>query len=196
MEKEGVVLYFCGPICQGLVEGLGEVLRCKMASDKLAASIAHKVFSVLVEQVQNIVNYSSQKGVQASGEMYEMLLDEPRLGVGQILVSHDKDGFIVSCGNSVTKDAEPKIREKIETVNNLNRDQLKAYYKEQRRRPSRPDSLGAGLGFIEMARKSSCPLTYSFDPLDNGMLFFVVNARLGKDGGKNVAKDPGKGGTR
>ncbi len=179
MEREGVVLYFCGPICQGLVEGLGEVLRCKMASENHATDIARKVFAVLVEQMQNIVNYSDGPHEQ---DFRRSAVETPRLGIGQILVSRKGRGFVVSCGNPVAPPVESKIRTKIENLNSMDREQLKAYYKEQRRKTQDTDSMGAGLGFIEMARKASGPLTYSFEPLDNGMVFFVVNVCLDERG--------------
>ncbi|MFW5488581.1 MAG: SiaB family protein kinase [Desulfovibrio sp.] len=172
MEGEGVVLYFCGPICQGLVEGLGDVLRCKMASENHASNTVRKVFAVLVEQMQNVVNYA---GENPRGE-------SSRLGMGQILVSRNNGGFTVSCGNRISPSMKDKIRTKIEIVNGMDKEQLKIYYREQRRKTSDTDSLGAGLGFIEMARKASRPLTYSFDPMEDEGLFFVVNASLDMEG--------------
>jgi hypothetical protein len=61
----------------------------------------------------------------------------------------------------------------------LDKQQLKALYKEQLRRPRQEGaSTGAGLGLIDVARKSSAPLQCSLDALDAGKAFFTIRATI------------------
>ena len=53
---------------------------------------------------------------------------------------------------------------------------LKALYKEERRKPRAEDALGAGLGLIDMARKTSVPLEYQVQPVDGNTVFFNLKA--------------------
>ena len=103
-------------------------------------------------------------------------LGDECIGTGQIMVGRSDDQFYVACGNAVRRDREDRIRERLDTVNRMSRDELKAYYKEQRRLGPDQESCGAGLGFIEMARKASRPLQYRFDPIDESTSFFAVKA--------------------
>ena len=46
-------------------------------------------------------------------------------------------------------------------------DEKKAFYKEVRKKEPDETSKGAGLGFIEMARKSEYPVDFDFIDADN-----------------------------
>ena len=52
--------------------------------------------------------------------------------------------------------------------------ELKAFYKEQRRLGPDDESKGAGLGFIDMARKASEPIAYQIIDAGNGAAFFTL----------------------
>jgi hypothetical protein len=43
---------------------------------------------------------------------------------------------------------------------------------------SLPESKGAGLGFIEMARKVSLPIEYEFVPMEDDYSFFCLKATI------------------
>ncbi|GFM36560.1 SiaB family protein kinase [Desulfovibrio psychrotolerans] len=167
MNREGVVLYFNGPISQSVVEGIGDMMRRKMAFEENGMQLAQKVFSVLVEQMQNVICYARESCTATEC-----------IGVGQIMVGRSGEQFYVACGNPVSRKREQRIRERIDTVNGMSREELKAYYKEQRRKGPDEDSCGAGLGFIEMARKASRPLQYRFDPIDDTTSFFAVKVHI------------------
>lgn len=172
MNREGVVLYFNGPISQSVVEGIGDMMRRKMEYEQNGMQLARKVFSVLVEQMQNIICYSRD----ACPVTHEGA--EGAIGSGQIVVGRSEGQFYVACGNTVRRDREQRIRERLDALNAMSRDELKAYYKEQRRLGPDAESCGAGLGFIEMARKSSRPLQYRFDPIDDTTTFFAVTVHV------------------
>ncbi|MFV0422606.1 SiaB family protein kinase [Oleidesulfovibrio sp.] len=173
MHEQGIMLYFSGPVCQSVVEGLGEMMRQKMAREERGLAVARRVFAVLVEQMQNIINYSGTIPLCA-GVM-------PAMGEGQVVVGRKGSEFFITCGNPVLRATEPRIKEKIDTINRMNKDELKRYYKEQRRKEPDELSRGAGLGFIEMARKASHPLAYSFEPINDTMSYFAVNVRIAEE---------------
>jgi len=60
----------------------------------------------------------------------------------------------------------------------MDKDELKIYYKERRRADREGDSKGAGIGFIEMARKSSQPLEFSFQKIDDKHSFFTIKITI------------------
>lgn len=167
LRNEGVILYFNGPVSQGVVEGLAELMREKMRSEDAETSVTRRVFSLLVEQMQNIVRYSSER---TGGP------GDPLIACGQIIVGREDDSFFVACGNRIRCADEPGLRRRLETVRKMNREELRAYYREQRRKEPPADSIGAGLGLIEMARMTSRPLEYSFRQLNDQTCFFSMKA--------------------
>ena len=74
----------------------------------------------------------------------------------------------------VKKEAVASLCEQLTKLQNMSKDELKRYYKEQRRKESREDSKGAGLGFIELARKSVKPIEFDVKPIDEQLSFFAL----------------------
>jgi hypothetical protein len=77
-----------------------------------------------------------------------------------------------------------RIREKIEGIRNLSKEELKLLYRERRRQAPEPGSKGAGLGLIEMARKAGKPIDYSFAPIDEDSSFFSLKVVVCREGGR------------
>lgn len=168
MQKEGVILYFNGPVSQIVVESIAELMRSKMRAEDAAMGSVQRVFAVLVEQMQNIVRYSTERHVDNPAQQGEM-------AHGQVVVGREMDGrFFVACGNKILSADSGELSEQIELLQTMNADELKAYYKQRRKEPDTGSEKGAGLGFVEMARKASQPLDYDIVPVDGSVSFFTM----------------------
>ena len=73
---------------------LGEVLKLRMRQEETDASVAKRVFSIFVEQAQNVIRYSADRASPAEA-------DRPRLRGGMIVVGAEGGRFFVVCGNEV-----------------------------------------------------------------------------------------------
>lgn len=168
MHTDGVILYFNGPVSQAMVESIAELMRSKMRAEEAGMGSVQRVFAVLVEQMQNIVRYSSERHVDSPAHEGEM-------AHGQVVVGREEDGrFFVACGNTILSEDGTGLAEQIELLRSMNRDELKAYYKERRKQPDCCSVKGAGLGFVEMARKASQPLDFNIVPVDGSTSFFSM----------------------
>ena len=167
LKDEGIVFSFTGPVSQSLLEGIGETLRKKMTLEETSTNVTQKVFSIFVELMQNVINYSAEKG---TGEY------EQDLSFGILIIGKRDEHFYIQCGNYITQEQKGPLTEKLSKIQSMNKDELKKYYKEQRRKESEDGSKGAGLGFIEMARKATRPISFDMIPIQSGKEFFVVTA--------------------
>lgn len=168
MQGDGIILYFNGPVSQGVVESIAELMRSKMRAEEAGMGSVQRVFAVLVEQMQNIVRYSSERHVD-SGDL------QGEMAHGQVVVGRERDGrFFVACGNKVQATHCDELTEHINILRAMNKDELKAYYKARRKSPDAHTHKGAGLGFVEMARKASRPMDFDIIPLDNNTSFFSM----------------------
>ncbi|WP_319468415.1 SiaB family protein kinase [uncultured Pseudodesulfovibrio sp.] len=168
MQREGVILYFNGPVSQGVVESIADLMRNKMSAEEAGMGSVQRVFSILVEQMQNIVRYSSEREVASDALQGDM-------AYGQVVVGREMDGRIfVACGNRVSAEDCGELTDHIERLRRMNPEELKAYYRERRRSRAPENSKGAGLGFVEMARKSARPMDYEIRPLDCDTSFFSM----------------------
>lgn len=166
LRSRGVILYFNGPVSQTVVEGMAELMREKMRAEDAGIGMVQKVFSILVEQMQNIVRYSAERATS---------MGQPALAHGQVVVGREEDGrFFVACGNKIRSADGEGLVSRIEHIRALSGQDLKAYYREMRRATPQEGSLGAGLGLIEMARQAARPLDFSITPLDTDTSFFAM----------------------
>ena len=168
MQRDGVILYFSGPVSQSAVEGMAALMRTKMQSEDASMGAVQRVFAIMVELMQNIVRYSAERHVDNSTHQGEM-------AHGQVVVGREAAGrFFVACGNKVGATDCAELARHIEQLRSMGRDELKAYYKECRKQPDCITKKGAGLGFVEMARKASRPLDFDIEPVDGNTSFFSM----------------------
>jgi hypothetical protein len=123
------------------------------------------VFSVFIEQAQNVRNYLSMKGGS----------DAPAvLQSGTVIIARKDENYVIACGNVVETDDLPPLIQRIDQIRNLDKAGLKALFKEQMRKPRQEGALGAGLGLIDMARKAKQPIEYAVRDFDGKYALFSV----------------------
>lgn len=167
-NAENILICFNGPITRSLIEEVGNALRDYLQSTEVQASAAMDVFGVYVEMSQNIRHYAASRGYDDTGAQ------------ATVVIAHSlPDRYTVSAGNLVELDDGLALKARVETLSAMDKAQLKAAYKDQLRRPRAPEAVsGAGLGLIEMARKSCKPLECGLDVLGEGQAFFSLRATL------------------
>ncbi|MEH6493570.1 biofilm regulation protein kinase SiaB [Halopseudomonas sp.] len=165
-NNQQIMLCFNGPISRSLIEEIGNALRNYLSAEHAHPSAAMDVFAVYIEMTQNISHYTRarQWSEQEAG--------------ATVVVSRNQDGrYVVSAGNLIEMPDGENLLGAVEGLAGMDKAELKAAYKEQLRRPrdeARPS--GAGLGLIDIARKSSEPLQASLQPLAAGRGFFSLRA--------------------
>lgn len=162
---------FSGFVSEGILFSLGEALKQKMTLDETDINTTKKVFSVFVEQVQNVIRYSSDRLESDVGRKAE-------LGSGTITVGHDMDKFFIVCCNTVESADVAMLKERLEILKTLDKEALKAYYREKLREEPEAQSKGATIGLIEIARRASAPIEFDFEEIDKNSSFFCLKAYI------------------
>jgi hypothetical protein len=153
------------------MEDLIEVLKRRMQLENAKASAVTQVFAIVVEQVQNIIRHSAETtSMSALGQ------NDTTCRVGILVVGYDQDAYFVLSGNMIENTQVEQLRDRLMKLCGMTKDELKQYYKVQRRKKSDPESRSTGLGLIEMARKVSKPLEFAFQQIDERVSFFSINA--------------------
>mgnify|MGYP001152647741 CR=1 FL=1 len=102
-KRSGVILSFGGDLSENILFSLGEVLKLRMRHEETDAAVAKRVFSIFVEQAQNVIRYSADKVAPAeppgparvSAGRWEGALNSYRGAV--VVVSHD-ERFLAEIG--------------------------------------------------------------------------------------------------
>ena len=168
LAEQHISLCYSGYLSEEVLAGLSSSLRSKVAADNQDENLRKRVFSVFIEQVQNVMRYSADQ------------LQDPD-GVGHsfgIVTFGVQEKFFVLTGNRMlTADAE-RLRTRLEKIRDLNKEDLRAYYRERLNAPQEEGDKGAGLGLIEIARRVSQPFEFDFIPLDDDTSFFCLKAYI------------------
>jgi hypothetical protein len=167
LRRDGIIFCFSGPVSQSIVEGIGETIKQKMELEDAGVSATQKVFAIFVEQMQNVLNHSSERITDES-------VKEGELRLGVLVVGQENDRFYVFCGNKIEREKIAFLKENLDMLRGMDKEQLKNLYRERRKAVRGEGSKGAGLGFIEMARKACKPIEYDFSLIDDNHAFFSI----------------------
>jgi len=168
-QESKVIFSFKGRFSQEILTELGSMIRTSLQAE----TKIKKIFGVFIEISQNILYYSDEREVGPRG-------DEG--GVGVVLFRESSSDYMLSSGNLVLIEKIPSMKEKIEKVNSMNKEQLKEYYQQQLRKERPETSKGAGVGLIDIARKIDSPLYYQFIPVNEKYSFYTMSILFKKEG--------------
>jgi hypothetical protein len=173
MCERNIVLDFQGAISQEMVVGMAELLKNKSSQDFGGANIVKKLFSIFVEMAQNIAIYSEER----------VYLDKLHgdVGAGIIVVTEENHNYTITSGNLVKNISITKIIEHCQTINRMEKEELRQFYKAQIKSSRERGKKGAGVGLIDIARKSGNPIRYSVTRVDDNDSFLVLSVKVQKD---------------
>lgn len=161
-----ILICFNGPISRTLIGEIGIALKDHISSTQVHQSAAMDVFSVYIEMSQNIRHYASRMGY-----------DDLTAAATVVIAETEGGHYTVSAGNLVEPQDGDVLLNKVRELSLLDKIELKTLYKQQLRLPREAGQpSGAGLGLIEMARKSSAPLQATLDEGPGGKVFFSLRA--------------------
>jgi hypothetical protein len=162
LKNENIFLYYNGTFPYEIISEIAEIIMNKTIMDDVNSMTRNRLFAVIVEQMQNMYFYSGKNHNDVS------------TGEGTIMVGAESGQFFVICANKIATQKIDPLREKIESLNAMSKDELKAYYKQRRKQEPEIDSKGASLGLIEIARRSRKPLQFCFKEIDDEYSFFTL----------------------
>jgi hypothetical protein len=168
LRTNGIMICFSGKLSQELIEEYGAAVRKYLEADDRPMNEVSTVFSIFIEQTQNIKNYCSR--VQEHS-LFEEIHQSSIVTIGKTA-----EGNYVQSGNLLLSNDAEQLKTRIDLLVGLDKTELKKLYKEKLKQELPSDSTGAGLGLIEIARKATQPLEYFVTPIDSTVSFFTLKA--------------------
>ena len=168
MIKRGFTLIYEGEVNHQITKTFTSMADENMEKVSEDDSVRKKVYHVMVECLQNICKHADD----------EEQKDSAFSGNGIFIVGRDETAYNIISGNAVDAVQKEKISQSIDYVNSLDKDKLKEVYFKKLKEGSLSDKGGAGLGFIDMVKKTGNKLEYHFDALPNGEYFFILKSTI------------------
>jgi hypothetical protein len=158
---------FKGSISSELISNVLEVVESRMDEYRESSKIRKKVYNVLVESLQNLYHH-----IEVLPEPMQKEFDDK---FGILVVSRQDARYKISTGNFIGQDKVDVLRNKIDKINSMSRDELKDMYKFILNHQRLSEKGGGGLGLVDIARKTGNQLDYTFEKFDDAYYFFNLD---------------------
>jgi len=170
LNKNNIRVIYSGPIWSDGIDGMAEMMKKRLEFDDTPYTAAKSVFSIFVEQINNMMMYSAEKEKKKNADSRET-----EIAKGVFVLGFQGDTYFIQTGNLVTNSNAEILKKRIDHLNSLDKKQLRQYHKERLNAENdNPESQGAGIGLIEIARRSASPIEYSLNPRGDKMQYFTM----------------------
>jgi hypothetical protein len=171
MERDNTMLSFKGVVTSDLLTSVLQIMESKLDHVEKSPKTKKKVYNVLVECLQNLYHHNEEI---SESEGLDFLFSKSAL----LMISKNIDHYEVKTGNYIAKDKSKELKRKLDDINALDKDGLRDLYKSILNDGEMSEKGTAGLGMIDIARKSGNKLEYDFMPVDATYDFFCLNVKI------------------
>lgn len=171
MERNKIMLSFKGDITSELLTSILQIMESKLEHIQEEPKIKKKVYNVLVECLQNLYHHLDAKPIDGSDP-------NNSIRTAIFMIGRLNGEYTIITGNYILSSNAEILRNKLDKINAMSKEELKEYYKEVLNNEEFSEKGGGGLGMIDIARKSGQKLNYSFRPVDDTYSFFSLNIKI------------------
>ena len=176
LHKQGVIFAYSGYVTEPVLSGVGEAFKQKLTIDDADTKTLRSVFAVFVEQMQNMIRYSRRRRRAAAARLRRQgahgnslrHLDH-RQGRQGLRGLRRQSCRARRCRASA-REAHPDPRHEQGRAQGALQGAARAAPEE--------GSKGAGLGFMEIARRASKPIEFDFADVNDTHAFFALKATI------------------
>ncbi len=130
--------------------------------------IKRKIINIAIESLQNLQ-------IHAFLDHGNQYAQKPLF-----ILSRKGDDFYISIGNLVSNSEIHYLKDKIVKINSLDSEEVKYLYSVIMKQTfvKFSEKGGAGLGLVDMKKKSGHPLLYHFTRVDDMVSYFILKVRI------------------
>jgi hypothetical protein len=176
MQDTNVNIVFLGTINQKTIDGIADMTQGDLEIRKIDRKTSRRVYHVMIEALQNICKHADSSSSSASSSLEDGLVKD-----GMFLIGHNDTEYFVTTGNQILVENAIRLRDVLEQINKLDNDGLKDLYKYKLQNSQISDVGGAGLGFVDIAKKTGTKYEYYFEQTDEKYCFFVLTVRIAQN---------------
>lgn len=170
MKTNEINLVYEGEVTQDITKTFTSLTEKNMAKSEESNQVQRKVFNVMVECLQNISKHADTLSKDDE--------DERR---GIVMVSRGEESYKIITGNVIRNAKIPGLKESLEHINSLDKAGLSSLYKQQIVESKISEKGGAGLGLIDIAKKTGSKLSYQFKELNEEVSFFILTSTINRN---------------
>ena len=167
-----IIIAYDGDVTHQVMKAFTSLIEEKLENESEDESIIRKLYHILVECLQNINRHA--EGIFEENAQHEYP------GRGALLVSRTDKHYRVITANIILKKRVSELQSFLEKINHLSDEALTELYKEKLTDGKLSSKGGAGLGFVDIRRKTANPLEFHFIENDAETSFFLLNVKISR----------------
>lgn len=168
LKQDDLIFSYSGAISDSITHKIIELTQSNIDSAGNFVKFKNKISFLMAECYQNVARHSKHSVSE------ENITDIH----GAFYVRSIGNSFHIASANAISIDFVASIKEKLDKVNSLNSEELRLLQKQVLAQGKLSDRGGAGLGIIEMARRTGQKITYEFEPIDNDLALFFLQLNI------------------
>lgn len=158
--EEHLMFVYRGVVTSQNSEALLMLLEKEMEQSEFGFTGRKRLFMFVLESLQNVSRHID---------------DSVHASMSLVVYSKNDSGYTVTTGNVISSDDEPELRKQLVLLNSLETDGIRALYRERLSTTTFSDKGGAGLGLIEMAKKTESKLDFDFIRINKDLQYFILS---------------------
>lgn len=166
LTGDNVLLAYKGSITTDFINNVLDTVEAKLQDFDEESKIRKKVYNVLVESLQNLYHHID--------ELPDKFKDEYDVKFGILVISKENSAYKISTGNFIKSEKIKYLKDKIDKINSLSKEELKDMYKFILNHQKLSAKGGGGLGLVDIARKTGNKLNYMFQSFNNEFYFYTL----------------------
>ncbi len=99
-----------------------------------------------------------------------------------VVYSKLDSGYTVTTGNVMPTSNINSLQSRLDEINKLDPNEIRSVYRQMLSNSESSSKGGAGLGLIEMAKKTGNKLDYDFISVDNDNSYFILSKTVNSEG--------------
>ncbi|MFN4234603.1 MAG: SiaB family protein kinase [Bacteroidia bacterium] len=171
LKRAEILLSYCGTLDRNILQAILNIAKNRLAFINEKPELVKRVYDAINETLENTIVHS------------KFLNDEKSVFIplkNIFIITNNKNNYNVASGNFIKPEREIALKEILEKVNALSKEELKEAYQLALNRNELTPINAAEISFIDMAIKSDSKLEYSFNH-KNGEVFFSLSITINKN---------------
>ena len=166
--SSGINIVYIGKFNHNVIKMFSSMAEEDMENGTLDYTTRKRVYHAIVEILQNMARHSDE------------ITDKSQVGSGLFMIGKKRNKYFIITSNKIKKSSIPKVEESLKFINNASTEELNEMHHQQLKNGKLTDKGGAGLGLIDIARKSSKKILYNFIPINKRYSYFLMKVVIDK----------------
>lgn len=171
MSDNNINLIWSGHITHDVGKEVIAFTETRLTEDDVEKNQRRRIFSILVESIENIAKYSS--GREA----------EEKFGMPLAMIRLENKSYYITTGNLLLNEKVEVLQEKLNTINNYDKTGLKELFRQSLSQQTGDDDSTGNMGLIDIARKSDSKLNYRFEKINELYSYYTLTVNVDEKAG-------------